>query len=387
MTDASGRARATVQLGEKIGIYTIEARSIEDNAIIATFTVQATHGVPAIAWQRSVSANSDTIGSTLSRFAYAITDGDTNAVGNHTIAFAIANKPSGAIGDSLLNPVTITDTITGEASVALQMGDKVGDYIVSAEDPSVPNSKLFFSGKATHGDITQVNSFIPLVSDTIGTTLPPFGMTLADRGDNAIDNMIVQYRLVNPPDSVLARLNADSVMTDSTGRASVRLALGDKVGSYTVQASLSAMPTVTQEYIFTAIHGVPQKLLAERGQNQSKPIMQVLDVPFEIHLMDRANNPIPNDTVSFTITGMPSATSGCSLSTTTAVTDINGLASTLLTLGDKVGTYTVNAASIQFSMQQEFIAAAIHGLARTLAYSLGANQHKQILTYWILRLW
>jgi hypothetical protein len=378
-TDVKGEASTRIKLGNKAGVYRVKVYSPETDST-TYFTFKATHGIPALAWQRSVPMNADTIGSTLARFTYAITDDDTNAVGNHTIAFAISGKPSSATGDTLLNPVTSTDTITGEASVTLQLGDKVGNYIVSAEDPNVLNSKRFFTGKAKHGKLASVNSFVTSISDTIGTTLPPFGVTLTDRKDNPIDSEMVHYRLADRPDSVLARISADSVMTDSTGKTSIRLTLGDKVGSYTVHASLSAMPSATQQFVLTAMHGAPQKFFAERGLNQTKPILQPLDVPFEIRLTDRASNPISNDTVFFAVTGTPSTASGYSLNRTMAITDANGLASTMLTLGDKVGDYTVKATSLRVGVQSGFIATAINGIARTLAYNLGANQHKQILS-------
>ena len=99
-------------------------------------------------------------------------------------------------------------------------------------------------------------------------------------------------------------------------------------------------------------------------------------------LTDRANNPIQNDTVYFAVIDTPSSANGVALSKNVAVTDANGLASTQLTLGDKIGTYKVQATSrsITVSTPPVFSAEAEHGSAKTLAYKVGSNQQKPILT-------
>jgi hypothetical protein len=324
--------------------------------------------------------SSDTIGSTLVRFTYALTDRDTNAVGGRTIRFAVSGKPSGAAGDTLINPLTTTDPATGEASIVLQLGNKVGQYIVSAEDPTIPSSKRLFIGNAQHGAIAKVNSFSSIISDTIGTTLPQFGMILADRGDNAVDGLAVDYRLANRPDSLFSRLSADSVLTDTLGMAPLRLTLGEKVGSYSVQATVPALPSLIQNYSFLATHGRAQNLLTERGQDQKKEILMPLDIPFEVRLTDRAGNPVANDTVFFALAATPSTAAGHALSAAIAVTDINGLASTRLTLGNKIGAYKVKATSPRLNIQPEFSAMASHGSARWIATASDPQQQKTILS-------
>jgi hypothetical protein len=378
-TGSNGIASTTILLGNKAGEYRVKVSSPETDSVTYV-TVKARHGVPALTWQNSIPMNPDTIESTAARFTYAITDIDTNIVGNHAITWAISGKPSGATGDSLINPIVRTDTITGESSVAFRLGDKIGPYIVSAEDPSVQNSKRSFTVNAKHGKITKINPFIPSGSDTIGASIH-FGMNLADRKDNPANDEIVRFSLGNRPDSLLTNVIADSVVTDSIGRASMRLTLGNRVGSYRVDASFASLPSVTQTFIFTARPGVPQKFFAQRGcLYQTKPILQQLNVPLVIRLSDRANNPIQFDTVHFAITGKPSSATGDSLSQTMAMTDINGFASTQLTLGDKIGDYTVIATSSRLGIQPIFTATAISGSARILAYDKGNNQNKQILT-------
>ncbi|MCB0296432.1 MAG: Ig-like domain-containing protein, partial [Calditrichaeota bacterium] len=67
---------------------------------------------------------------------------------------------------------------------------------------------------------------------------------------------------------------------------------------------------------------------------------------FEVQILDNANNPVPGLLVSFAIVNKPAGASNESLTAYTELTDNNGIASTRLHLGTKVGDYTVRAFNI-----------------------------------------
>jgi hypothetical protein len=379
MTDGSGNAYATLRLGEKSGWYTVKVTTNENDSIAQYYSVKATHGTPTFVWKRSASAYTDTIGSTLSKFSYAVTDIDTNAVNGQAVAFALSNKPGGASGDSLFVTNATTDTL-GVANVQLRLGDKVGNYVVSAATAGISNATQYFTGTALHGKAIHLNPILPSsISDTIGAKLPAFGAAITDRASNVINGLPVKFSLLSKPTNANgATLLADSLTTDSSGTASTQFVLGDKSGDYLVTASSSSLQGVTQTYSFNATHGKPTNFLVKSGNNQSKQILQPLDTLLTVNLLDRANNVVPNDTISFTLS-VPAGATGYALSTAQAVTDSTGIAATQLTLGQKAGTYTVTATSKLLGGSRQFTAIALHGVAKALAYQLGTSQSKQIL--------
>lgn len=130
-------------------------------------------------------------------FVYIITDRDTNAVSGHDIQFNITSRPTGSTGDALVN-VSNTTNDSGKAIVQLLLGDKVGIDSVKAEDPSVLGSARFFTGIINHGKaMKMIQSSVSTLPDTIGTTFNNIGVTIADRGDNPVDSIIVHYNITS----------------------------------------------------------------------------------------------------------------------------------------------------------------------------------------------
>ena len=64
---------------------------------------------------------------------------------------------------------------------------------------------------------------------------------------------------------------------------------------------------------------------------------------FTIQVVDTLLNPVPGITISFVVDSLPSGASGYSLSSNSEVTDSTGFASTVLTLGNRIGNYRIRA--------------------------------------------
>ncbi|MDZ7755150.1 carboxypeptidase-like regulatory domain-containing protein [Rhodohalobacter sp.] len=79
------------------------------------------------------------------------------------------------------------------------------------------------------------------------------------------------------------------------------------------------------------------------GSGQSAQINQTLTSPFVVEVVDGFGNPVSGETVGFSIVATPTDAAGQSLSAASVVTGANGQAASTLTLGDKVGTYGVDA--------------------------------------------
>lgn len=380
VTNSSGRAQATVRLGEKVGNYRIKISS-SDLDSIRYVDIYARHGRPVLAFQRTATSASDTIGSQLGSFVYAITDADTNAVPNRTIRLEFTEKPGGSTGDSLIVPSTATDA-NGEVRFNVRLGTKVGRYTVRAFDEGVAGSERLYTFTAMHGIPLQFAATSTLPADTIGTVIPALGGRISDRGDNPISNISLQFAFASVPTGAEGSvLSSNAVNTDSTGMASIRATLGNKPGMYRIRLASSVYPWLSYEWAFTIRPGVPVNLFADAGLNQEKEILQPLDSLFVVRVTDRALNPIANDTVFFTISTVPANARGAVLSQTTVLTDSSGHAAVRLQLGDKVGLYLVDAYSAHLQgVVQRFAARARNGSARYFAAERGNLQQQPILT-------
>jgi hypothetical protein len=243
MTDGSGRAQAMLQLGEKIGIYTVEARSIENGTLVASFTVRATHGFPALAWKDNI-IRQDSIHALMPEFTYAITDGDTNAVPGRTVRFALM-QPDSSIADSAF---VLTDSLGQAKAASFRYGNIAGTYTVSAQDMNLAGSKRFFTCTAFRGAARMLAQYSGDAQvGQIGDRLLPFVVQVTDAGGNAVPNAIVNFSIIERTDTLAKydSLTAQIDTTDINGRAYTALTLGDRQGRYTVRASIAGAKDTT----------------------------------------------------------------------------------------------------------------------------------------------
>jgi len=96
---------------------------------------------------------------------------------------------------------------------------------------------------------------------------------------------------------------------------------------------------------FTVNPGAAATIVLTSGNNQSGGRGMALASPFVVTVADTNGNPVSGTGLSFALATVPSGATGQSLSVTSTTTATNGQASTILTLGNTIGTYTVRATS------------------------------------------
>ena len=242
-TDSAGRARAVLQLGEKVGEYVVAAHSSDIEGVVDTFRVTASHGRPARAMKDTI-VRQDTIGTIMPQFTYTVTDYDTNAVPGRSVRFALI-EPDSTIADTAM---VSTDSL-GQAKAVFRLGNKAGTYRVSAKDINWFGSERFFAITAQRGSAKTLaqQSGNDQVGQ-LGDHLQPFVVQAKDAGGNIVPNTGVSFTMYERPDSMarydsltangVIRKDSVLVMTDSTGIASASLILGNRPGRYTVRASI-----------------------------------------------------------------------------------------------------------------------------------------------------
>jgi hypothetical protein len=117
---------------------------------------------------------------------------------------------------------------------------------------------------------------------------------------------------------------------------------------YAIGGSLQGYPWVhcsTVEVYDPGVTGAAGSIGWTSGNNQLGVISTTLANAFVIIVTDAGVNPVSGVNVNFAITSVPSGATGQSLSTVATTTNSSGQASTVMTMGNKAGTYKVTAAS------------------------------------------
>ena len=169
-------------------------------------------------------------------------------------------------------------------------------------------------------------------------------------------------------------LSAETVTTDSNGRAESTLTLGDEPGTNTVEVTAEGISRVR---VFSAGASLPPPkpttLESISGDNQNGLTGETLSNPFVVEVRDQYDDPMVGVPVTFAL-----STSDGSLSATITITDANGRAESTLTLGSEPGTNTVKVSAEDISQTVVFSAGASlpPPMPTTLAAISGDNQNR-----------
>jgi uncharacterized protein (TIGR03437 family) len=202
----------------------------------------------------------------------------------------------------------------------------------------------------------------------VGTTLPvALQAKVTDSSSGAaVSGVTVNFTVVGGS----ATLSAASATTDASGIAQVTVRLGSVIGPVAVEANASGVGGGPIRFNLTAVAGAPAGFTIVSGTGQTGVISSVLARPFVVKLADSFGNGIQGQVVNFAVTG-----GGGTLSRTSVTTDVNGLASSTLTLGPATGINTVTArTSALGSVTLTFTATATGGAASSIAISGGNLQ-------------
>ena len=233
-------------------------------------------------------------------------------------------------GQGTLSVETTATDSTGQAATTLTLGRKPGINTVEVIVAGLLPVTFTAEGTGVPHRLTRITG--DEQTGPAGRTLSaPFVVSVLDQNEEAYPGALVTFEVTGGQGS----LSVDSATTDSTGKASTTLTLGDEPGLNTVDAVVAGLPPVT----FTARGArIPQTLTKVSEDEQRGAIGTPLSHPFVVSLLDHTGQPLPGTPVEFVV-----AEGQGTLSTGTGTTDENGQASTVLTLGDEPGTNSVDA--------------------------------------------
>jgi hypothetical protein len=145
------------------------------------------------------------------------------------------------------------------------------------------------------------------------------------------------------PDNVL--LDGTKVKNAVSGVVTFNDLKISKAGTgYTLQVTAANLTPDTSA-AFDILPSGPAILLKVSGDNQDGLINTALEAPLIVKVTDEFNNPVSSITVTFEITGAPETAFGQKLENTTDETDAEGIAQTILIMGNIDGAYRVTASA------------------------------------------
>jgi len=177
-------------------------------------------------------------------------------------------------------------------------------------------------------------------SVAIGAVLPqPLVTKLVDTAGSPVVGRNVTFRVARG-DGVLISPAGEgrelTVATDASGRAQLSFRIGTRTGAGNQRVTASATGFVGEAAFYaTALNGSPSQVKPMSGESQTAAVGRPLPLPFVVFVHDAGGNPVADVPVIFEVLEGGGHISGAQQHL--AVTDGDGLASAVVTLGPEPG--------------------------------------------------
>ena len=338
-----------------LNIYEGNGNSGSRLATFAAYAIQTAQAVANYKIDVSASTSSPQIvyDDALGYYYLSIKVVDANAVAQGFVSVIFSLDGSGHLvnpENRLVNSLDLVTDTDGVAEVEYRPGRGTGKITAHIRYTRERYTATYFYRdirlKLVSGD-EQVDYF--------GTRLGnPLSVKVEDGNGRAVSDQNVTFEITSPSTTggeQEARLFSAhsqtpsyrlSVPTNANGVAEVTLQLEQRSSNavtsttHTIVAQMNGAPDVV--FRATATVPVPDSLELISGDDQTGNIRTTLSDPFKVRVTDTKGNNVADQTVTFVIT----EGSG-SLSNTNPRTGTDGIAQTYLTLGNTIGTTTVEA--------------------------------------------
>lgn len=315
------------------GVWTgqVSLQKAGQTRIRATYGAVSTYSdrftvTPAELYQADVDPNPVTIvaGKTQKVTGYG-KDQYGNIISNVSYTWSVPSV-IGTIPQDDLNEITITagrSTAQATINLLVQQGSKL---VSKSVDATVVADNL------AQFKISYINS--PQIAGT------QFQVTISamDQYDNILKNFSEAVTLADDTGSISPTQTAPFVNGTWTGPVTVT----QTADANRITAGFGS--TQTQSNQFEVKAGEQQIFLTiDAGTNQSGAAGSELGTPFSVKAVDMYGNPMTDVPISFSIDSTPVDAVGATMKPEETSTDNEGLARSTLLLGNKTGTYIINA--------------------------------------------
>ncbi len=260
-------------------------------------------------------------------FAVEVHDQSDKPLSDIDVAFTVTS------GGGTLSATSVTTDANGRAQSVLTLGPAPGANTVTMSVSGIQENQTFTAQGIRIPETLAISSGGDQEGPPGSALANPFEVEVRDQSDKPLAGVQVTFSVTAGGGT----LSATSVMTDSDGRAESILTLGPDPGTNSVDVTVAGI-TRTETYTAQGIR-TPLAFWIISGFDQKGFIGEALPRPIVVYVSDRSGEPLPGAEVTFTVTG-----GGGTLSVTSAMTDSDGRAESILTLGPDPGTNTVEVA-------------------------------------------
>lgn len=238
------------------------------------------------------------------------------------------------IPDAALGEVVGAGT-RGRAELIASLLTGVSDTILVYVQPP-PHELMAAGGNGQSGQVAS-------------TLVAPLSVAVTARDDLAVAGVTVVFGTGNG-----GSFSDDSVRTDSTGVASTYWTLGPTSRTQTAHVSVPFTPAIQFTFEATAIAAEAAAMQIVSGNRQSSVVGTRLPAPLTVLVLDEYGNAVADRFVSFAVTGGDGT-----LDASTAMTDSEGEASALWTLGPSTADSQLVEARVFDSRTGDILASVV----------------------------
>ena len=244
--------------------------------------------------------------------------------------YAIVQQASGSISTN--GPITVSGTAIGPDMIAtLQVSGGSLNLVLLVRPPYLTISSVNAGANPIAG--TPFNVVVQVLFGNATST-------------NVVANTTVTLSLTTGTGTLGGTLNGTILAgTNSVTFSGITYNKADSGVSLTATRTSGDLLPAANSAAFTVNPGAAASLTLTSGGNQTGVATLPLASPFVVTVTDANTNWVSGVSVTFAITSVPGGATIQSLSSSNTTTAANGQASTLLTLGDAFGNYTVTATS------------------------------------------
>jgi hypothetical protein len=346
------------------GIHTIDA-----TAFSGTTTLVNSSDPPAAITAVAATATA-TVGTGFSPLAALVTDARGNPLPGAAVSFAIL--PGSSAGGAFTGSATVTTNAQGIAvAPVLTANTTAGTFTVTAQSgahstsftmTNQPGASAVISVAGGNGQNTIVGAAFPDLLQA----------TVTDAHGNPVAGAPVMFAApTSGPSGSFAALPL--VLTNAQGIATAPALVANHLsGNFLATATATGVSTpATFALVNTP---APAALAVTAGNLQFATVNAAFAQPLQVKVTDAGGQPIPGITIDF-IPEPGSSGAGGSFAGTTAVSDVNGLATaSALTANTKAGKFTVEAWVTGLGAPAVFTLTNIPGTAAAVVATHGTPQ-------------
>ncbi|MEO8703250.1 MAG: Ig-like domain-containing protein, partial [Kofleriaceae bacterium] len=315
-------------------------------------------------------AQSVTVTEPFAALRVRVRDASGNPVAGEAVTFT---APTTAASVGFAAPAPITDA-QGLTAITATANAIAGGLTVTARIEAGATATFQLTSTAdVPATITVAATASPQAMTVLQAFSEPLAVTVTDRFGNPTPNIVVAYSV---PAAPTATLDVATATTDAAGHAHVSATAGVTSGAYVVRAAVTGIPDAAV-FSLTNLAGPPATIGLLAGDPQSAVVDTAFATALSVVVRDADGNGVPNAVVAF---AAPAQDVTAILTSSSAASDGNGIATMLARAGTVTGTYAVTATLAGAASPVAFTLTNTPGSAATITASTGSTPQRAAVT-------